>query len=87
MYIYMEDIYITNVKVQSVYCIKDAYGRLVWNSRMDYFYRRLLWHTYVHFSKYLIWQNVLILWERIEMFGRLALNISSTISILTVHRI
>ena len=32
VYIYMEDIYITNVKVQNVYCIKDAYGTLVWKT-------------------------------------------------------
>ena len=166
----MEDIYITNVKVQSVYCIKDAYGTLVWKTHLidssykggiwntcvedpsrrliwktsleDSFYKhykRRIWNTrvedstgrlvlkicledsfYKHYkghiwktrledlsgivvwttfiedsygilmfiySKYFIWQNVLISWERIEMFGRLALNISSTISILTVCRI
>ena len=28
--------------------MEDSCGRLVWKSGMEYFYRRLLWHTYVH---------------------------------------
>ena len=44
----MEDIYITNVKVQIVYCIKDAYGTLVWKTRLvDSSYKGGIWNTRV----------------------------------------
>ena len=41
----MEDIYIANVKVQSVYCIKDTYGTLVWKTRVEDSSGRLLSKT------------------------------------------
>ena len=47
----MEDIFITNVKVQSVYCIKDAYGTLVWKTRLiKEAYGTLVWKTQVEDS-------------------------------------
>ena len=63
--------------------MEDSSGRVVWNTFIEDSYGILMFI----YSKYFICQNVLILWERIEIFGRLALNISSTISILTVRRI
>ena len=63
--------------------MEDSSGRVVWNTFIEDSYGILMFI----YSKYFICQNVLILWERIEMFGRLVLNISSTISILTVRRI
>ena len=47
----MEDIYITNVKVQSVYCINDTYGTLVWKTRLvDSSYKGGIWKTRVEDS-------------------------------------
>ena len=63
--------------------LEDSSGIVIWTTFIEDSYGILMFI----YSKYFIWQNVLILWERIEMFGRLALNISSTISILTVCRI
>ena len=63
--------------------MEDSSGIVVWTIFIEDSYGILMFI----YSKYFIWQNVFILWERIEMFGRLALNISSTISILTAHRI
>ena len=74
---------------------KDYKGR-IWKTRVEDLSGRVVWNTFIEdsygilmfiYCKYFICQNVLILWQRIEMFGRLVLNISSTISILTVHRI
>ena len=81
-------------------CLEDSfykhYKGCIWNTRVEDSSGRVVWNTFIEDSyrilmlincKYFICQNVLILWQRIEMFGRLVLNISSTISILTVHRI
>ena len=63
--------------------VEDLSGRVVWNTFIEDSYGILMFI----YCKYFICQNVLILWQRIEMFGRLVLNISSTVSILTVRRI
>ena len=84
------------LKTPFIKIIKDAYGRLVWKTHLEDSSGRVVWNTFIGdsygilmfiYCKYFICQNVLILWQRVEMFGRLVLNISSTISILTVHRI
>ena len=61
LYIYMEDIYITNVKVQSVYCIKDTYGTLMWKTHLiDSSYKGGIWNTRVEdSSRRLIWKTSL----------------------------
>ena len=57
----MEDMYITNVKVQSVYCIKEAYGTLMWKTRLvDSSYKGAIWNTHVeHSSRRLVWKTYL----------------------------
>ena len=62
VYIYMEDIYITNVKVQSVYCIKDTYGILVWKTCLvDSSYKGGIWNTRVEdLSRRLVWKTPFI---------------------------
>ena len=57
----MEDIYVTNVKVQSVYCIKDAYGTLVWKTHLvDSSYKGGIWNTRVEdSSRRLVWKTSL----------------------------
>ena len=44
--------------------MEDSSGRLIWNSHMDYFYRRLLWHIYV----YLL--SILHMAECIDIMGK-----------------
>ena len=81
-------------------CLEDSfykhYKGHIWNTHVEDSSGRVVWNTFIEDSyqilmlincKYFICQNVLILWQSIEMFGRLVLNISSTISILTVCRI
>ena len=81
---YLEDSFYKHYKgrIWNTY-VEDLSGRMVWNTFIEDSYQILMLIN----CKYFISHNVLILRQRIEMFGRLVLNISSTISILTVHSI